>query len=174
MKGRIPYPGGNIERLVRAYQQYRASGGKLSLVVAGKEIAEYLRDRGFGDSALAGIQFIGFVPNDSMHNAYQLASCFVLATLCESFGLPILEAMSCGCPAIVPSTCAAPEVGGDAVRLIDPRDEQSITQALLAVGSSSELRAQMRQLGLQRAQQFTWNETARQTIAAVKRAAQPV
>jgi glycosyltransferase involved in cell wall biosynthesis len=174
MKGRIAYPGGNNERLVRAYQQYRARGGKRSLIVAGKEIAEYLRDRGFGDSALEGIQFIGFVPNDSMHNAYQLASCFVLATLCESFGLPILEAMSCGCPAIVPSTCAAPEVGGDAVRLIDPRDEQSITQALLTVGSSPELRTQMRQLGLQRAQQFTWNETARQTIAAVKRAAQPV
>jgi glycosyltransferase involved in cell wall biosynthesis len=118
------------------------------------------------------VHFIGFVPNERMHLAYQLANCFVLATLCESFGLPILEAMSSGCPVIVSRTCAAPEVGGDAVRLIDPRDRESITQALLEVSASPEVRALMRQRGLERAQQFTWDETARQTIAAVKLAAE--
>jgi glycosyltransferase involved in cell wall biosynthesis len=160
-----PYPGGNNERLVRAYQRYRQQGGHLPLVVAGHRIDAYLRNRGFTDASLAGVQFIDFVPNVQMHLAYQLAECFVLATLCESFGLPILEAMSCGCPAIVPSTCASPEVAGGAARLIDPYDEADITQAMNEVCGSAGLRLHMRQRGLLRARAFTWEETARRTLA---------
>jgi alpha-1,3-rhamnosyl/mannosyltransferase len=55
----------------------------------------------------------------------------VLATLCESFGIPIVESFACGCPAIVPSTCAGPEIAGGAARLIDPLNEEDIAQALL-------------------------------------------
>jgi glycosyltransferase involved in cell wall biosynthesis len=117
---------------------------------------------------LRGVHFIGFVPNERMHLAYQLASCFVLATLCESFGLPILESMSSGCPAIVPGTCASPEIAGSAARLIGPYDERDITQALLEVAGSQERRSQMRTRGLERARAFTWDETARRTTAAIK------
>jgi glycosyltransferase involved in cell wall biosynthesis len=99
-----PYPGGNNERLLRGYQRYRRAGGKLPLVVIGKRIDEYLRARGFTDEDLADVHFLGFVPNSRIHLAYQLAECFVLATLCESFGIPIVESFACGCPAIVPST----------------------------------------------------------------------
>jgi len=123
-----------------------------------------LRARGFFDADLAGVRFLGFVPNPRMHLLYQLAHCFVLATLCESFGLPILEALATGCPAIVPSTCASPEVAGNAARLIDPRDEADIARALAEVAGSDPLREQMRQRGLQRAQRFSWRETARRTL----------
>jgi len=164
----MPYPGGNNERLVRAYQQYRRQGGTLPMVVAGHRIEEYLRKRGLGDADLDAVKFIGFVPNQRMHLAYQLANCFVLATLCESFGLPILESMSSGCPAIVPNTCASPEIAGSAARLIDPYDERDITQALLEVAGSQERRSQMRERGLERAGAFTWDETARRTTAAIR------
>jgi glycosyltransferase involved in cell wall biosynthesis len=164
----LPYSGGNNARLMRAYQQYRRQGGTLPMVVAGTRIEEYLRKRGFGDAELSGVQFIGFVPNDLMHMAYQLATCFVLATLCESFGLPILESMSSGCPAIVPNTCASPEIAGAAARPIDPYDETDITRALLEVAGSEERRLQMRARGLERARAFSWDETARRTIAAIK------
>jgi glycosyltransferase involved in cell wall biosynthesis len=163
-----PYPGGNNERLVHAYQLYRAGGGALPLVVAGHQIEPYLRGKGFRDADLEGVRFVGFIPNEEMHLAYQLAQFFVVAKLCESFGLPILEALACGCPAIVPNTCASPEVAGGAARLIDPYDEQDIAEALLEVGGSEPLRREMRERGLDRAGAFTWPQTAQRTLAVLR------
>lgn len=163
------YPGGNSERLIRAYRRYRQQGGALPLVVAGDRIEQYLRRRGFGDADLEGVRFLGFVPNEEMHLAYQAASFFVLTKLCDSFGLPILEALATGCPAIVPKTCAAPEVAGSAARLVDPYDVSDIARAILEVDASMELRGELRQLGLARAQAFTWTQTARRTLAALNR-----
>ena len=163
----LPYPGGNNERLIRAYRRYRQQGGRLPLVVAGRHIERYLRAQGCGDADLEDILFIGFVPNAQMHLAYQAATFFVLTKLCDSFGLPILEALASGCPAIVPKTCAGPEVAGAAARLIDPYDEEDIGCALLELDGSAERRAQLRRLGLARAQGFTWRETARRTLAVL-------
>jgi glycosyltransferase involved in cell wall biosynthesis len=162
-----PYPGGNNERLLRAYRLYRARGGALPLVVAGHQIEQYLRTKGFADADFEDVHFVGFVPNEEMHLAYQLAEFFVLAKLCESFGLPILEALACGCPAIVPSTCASPEVAGGAARLIDPYDVEDIAEALLEVAASAPLRQEMRQRGLDRAGAFTWPKTAQRTLAVL-------
>jgi glycosyltransferase involved in cell wall biosynthesis len=158
------YPGGNNERLLRGYRRYRRDGGTLPLVVIGFRIEEYLRSHGFADADLADVRFLGFVPNTEMHMAYQAAECFVLATMCESFGIPILEALATGCPAIVPNTCASPEVAAGAARLINPYAEEDIAQALLEVAGSPALRAQMRERGLQRARELTWRETARLTL----------
>jgi glycosyltransferase involved in cell wall biosynthesis len=160
-----PYPGGNNERLVRAYRRYRDAGGDLPLVVVGSRVDEYLRARGFSESDLEGVRFLGFVPNVRLHLAYQSAECFVLATLCESFGIPIVEAQACGCPSIVPNTCAGPEIAGGAARLIDPRNEEDIARALAEVTGSEPLRRRLRELGLKRVQTLTWKETARRTLA---------
>jgi glycosyltransferase involved in cell wall biosynthesis len=91
------YPGGNNERLVSGFRLYREHGGKLPLVVIGRDIEKYLRSHGFDDSALKDVHFTGFVPNVEIFNAYNLAEFFVLATLYESFPLPLIEAMACGC-----------------------------------------------------------------------------
>ena len=161
----IAYPGGNDETLLRAYRRYRERGGELPLVVVGFRIKEYLRERGFSDQELAEVHFLGLVANTEIHLAYQSAECFVLASLCESFGIKILEALATGCPAILPSTCASPEIAGGAARLINPHDEEEIAQALAEVTGSEELRRTMREKGLQRAQALTWRETARRTLA---------
>ena len=164
--GRMPeYPGGNNERLVQGYRRYRAQGGRLPLVVAGNRIEPYLRARGFGDAELEGVHFIGFVPHDRIHLAYQLAELFILATLNESFGFPLVESMACGCPAIVPSTGACAEIGGAAVRLIDPYDTDDIAGRLLELDRSPELRAELRRAGIERARRFTWRETAKRTLS---------
>lgn len=163
--GRQPaYPGGNNERLLRAYRLYRGRGGTLPLVVAGARIEPYLRDRGFGDADLEGVHFVGFVPHDDMPQLYQLAEYFVIATLNESFCFPLVEAMACGCPAIVPTTGACPEIGGDAVRLIDPYDELDMAGKLLEVEREPLLRETMRLAGLTRARRYSWRETARRTL----------
>jgi glycosyltransferase involved in cell wall biosynthesis len=165
---RLPeYPGGNNERLLRAYRQYRRRArDPLPLVVAGKRVREYLLAHGFAAADLEGVHFMGFVPNERLHAAYQLAECFVLATLCESFGLPILEALATGCPAIVPNTCAGPEVAGSAARLIDPYSEEDLTRALLEVTGSQALRQQMRAAGIERARRFGWPQAARRVLEA--------
>jgi glycosyltransferase involved in cell wall biosynthesis len=159
------YPGGNNERLIRAYRRYRREGGDLPLAIAGNRVEEYLRARAFSDADLEDVLFLGFVPNQRLHLAYQLAECFVLATLCESFGIPIVEAFACGCPAIVPNTCSAPEIAGGAAFLIDPRDEADIASAFAEVTRSQPLRRRLRELGVHRARTLTWKETARRTLA---------
>ncbi|MDB6015420.1 MAG: hypothetical protein JWL65_7670 [Gammaproteobacteria bacterium] len=164
-RGLPDYPGGNNERLLRAYRCYRReSPDPLPLLVAGRDVERYLRARGFTSVDLDGVRFLGFVPNDQLHAAYQLADCFVLATLYESFGLPILEALATGCPAIVPETGAGPEVAGAAARLIDPYDESDIARALLEVTASAALRERMRQEGVARARDFTWQRTAARVL----------
>ncbi len=164
-RGFPDYPGGNNERLLRAYRRYRQlAPHPLPLVVAGRQVERYLRSKGFTDTDLEGVHFLGFVPNEQLATAYQLADCFVLATLFESFGLPILEAMASGCPAIVPATGAAPEVAGSAARLIDPRDEADITAALLEVTGSEELRQRMAQAGIARARRFSWQQAAERIL----------
>jgi glycosyltransferase involved in cell wall biosynthesis len=160
----VEYPGGNNETLVRAYQLYRAAGGKLYLVVAGRGIDQYLRAHGFGDRELEGVHFTGFIPNAEIVKAYHLAQFFVLATLYESFCLPLIEAMACGCPAVVPNTGGCPELAQGAARLIDPRDVQGIADGMLALERSPELRARMRAAGLERVKMFSWDQTAQKTL----------
>src|SRR5690606_20770756 len=145
---RPDYPGGNNERLLRAYRRYRERGVTLPRVVAGREIEQYLRRRSFDAAALAGAHFTGFIPHARIHMAYPLAECFVLATLNESFAFPLVEALACGCPAIVPATGACPEIGGDAVRLVDPFDEEEMAAALAELASSPERREALRDAGL--------------------------
>jgi glycosyltransferase involved in cell wall biosynthesis len=164
-RGLPDYPGGNIERLLRAYRLYRQRTTQpLPLVVAGRDVERYLRARGFSADKLQGVHFLGFVPNERLAAIYQLADCFVLATLFESFGLPILEALATGCPAIVPATGAAPEVAGSAARLIDPYDEGGIAAALLEVTGSPELRARMARAGILRARNFSWRQAAERIL----------
>src|SRR5690606_2093275 len=164
--GRMPeYPGGNNERLIQGYRLYREQGGRLPLVVAGKRIEAYLRGRGLSDRELEGVVFTGFVPHERIHLLYQLAEFFVLATLNESFGFPVVEAMACGCPVIAPSTGACHEIGGPAIRLIDPFDPQSIAAAVLELDRSPECRAAMTRAGVDAVSRFSWKETARRTLA---------
>lgn len=172
--GKMPeYPGGNNERLLQGYRQYRARGGQLPLVVVGTRMEEYLRARGFRDEDLEGVVFTGFIPHERMHCVYQLADFFVLATLNESFCFPLVEAMACGCPVIAPSTGACHEIGGSAIRLIDPYDPQSIAARLAELDGSEETRDALRRAGLERVRQFSWQETARRTLAVFDALAPP-
>jgi glycosyltransferase involved in cell wall biosynthesis len=160
----VEYPGGNNESLIRAYRRYRDAGGKLDLVVAGRDIDRYLRTHGFTDRDLEGIRFTGFIPNTEIVMAYNLAEFLVLATLYESFCLPLIEAMASGCPAIVPNTGGCPEVAQGAARLINPLDIPSIAEAMLALDRSPDLRARMRAVGLGRVKMFSWDRTAQKTL----------
>jgi glycosyltransferase involved in cell wall biosynthesis len=167
LAGLPEYPGGNNQRLLAGYRNYRAAGGVLPLVVVGREIERYLRAHGLDDQALEGVHFIGFIPNAEMVYAYNLAEFFVVATLYESFCLPLIEALASGCPAIAPITGACQEVAEGAARYLDPLDPDSIGSAMSAVAGSAELRQQMRAAGIERAKEFSWQKTAQRTLAVL-------
>src|SRR5690606_36121461 len=91
----------------------------------------------------------------------------------ESFGFPVVEAMACGCPVIAPSTGACHEVGGDAVRLIDPFDPDAICARLLELDRSPGLRAALRRAGLEQVRRYSWKATAERTLAVFDALAPP-
>ena len=84
----------------------------------------------------------------------------------EGFGIPPLEAMACGCPVVASRAAAIPEVVGDAAVLVDPHSVDDMAAGLYAVLTDQRLRAKLRARGLQRVKLFTWERTARETLAA--------
>jgi len=102
---------------------------------------------------------------------YQAADVFLFPSLYEGFGLPVLEAMASGTPVICANASSLPEVAGDAALLIDPRDPQALAEAIRAVLTDPSLKSTLIQRGLARSREFTWERTARQTLAVYERVA---
>jgi glycosyltransferase involved in cell wall biosynthesis len=105
-----------------------------------------------------GVESLGAVPAEHLASLYRRAACLVYPSLYEGFGLPVLEAMACGCPVAASNAGAIPEVAGDAAVLFDPTDGEAMAAAIL---EADERREELRQLGLARAARYTWEDNAR-------------
>jgi glycosyltransferase involved in cell wall biosynthesis len=105
----------------------------------------------------------------TLDGLYRAATCFVLPSLAEGFGLPVLEAMLRGTPVSCSRTSALPEVAGDAAFYFDPEDTNEIAAALELLLDNEQLRAYLRKAGLERARRFSWEATAEGTIATYER-----
>lgn len=136
------------------------------LVVTGSPTAEF---RSLAEEAhangMARVNFVGYVTEETLVALYNRARAFVFPSRYEGFGLPVLEAMACGCPVICANTTSLPEVAGDAALLIDPDDRDALADALAAVLHDRDLAARLTAAGIARARQFTWEETATRTLA---------
>ncbi len=113
----------------------------------------------------------GYVSEDTLACLFSGAVAFVYPSLYEGFGLPVLEAMACGCPVICSNAASLPEVAGDAALLIDPKSAESLAHSLDEICSDSELRDSLRTRGFARAAQFSWRETARRTLEVFQKTA---
>ena len=121
-------------------------------------------------AALGGrVKFTGLVDDAQLKRYVAWADALVLPSFYEGFGLPPLEAMACGCPAIVSDRASLPEVCGDAVLYCDPNDVEDIAARMLEVAASEATRAGLREKGLRRARQFTWDKCARETLVVIER-----
>jgi len=169
-------PRKNLPRLIGAYANLRSlrPEAKLpQLVLVGKKAwlyQETLRvaaEHGLMDD----IKFTGYVPEADLPTLYSGAVCSVYPSFFEGFGLPVLEAMQCGTPVIAGNRTSIPEVVGDAGLLVDPFDQNALALALARVIDDSDLAAELRVKGLERAKQFSWHETARLTLKAYEQAA---
>jgi glycosyltransferase involved in cell wall biosynthesis len=110
------------------------------------------------------ILLTGPVPDSDLPYLYNGARMFLFPSLYEGFGLPPLEAMACGTPVVTSNASSLPEVVGDAAVLVDPYDVDAIAEAMRRILSDPTLAEDLRQRGLQRARQFTWEQTALQTL----------
>jgi len=111
------------------------------------------------------IERLGFVAQSDLSLLYSAADALVFPSFYEGFGLPVLEAMTCGCPVITANNSSLPEVAGDAAEYCDANDVDSIANAMRRVLSDSALRDQMVQRGFVQAAKFSWRKAAEQTAA---------
>ncbi|MEA3407295.1 MAG: glycosyltransferase family 1 protein [Chloroflexota bacterium] len=112
----------------------------------------------------------GFVPEEDLPAIYGGALLTVQPSLYEGFGLPVLEAMACGCPVCASDASSLPEVGADAARYFDPLNTEEMTHCISQILRDPDLRQEMADKGLARARDFSWESTARQTLAVYQRA----
>jgi glycosyltransferase involved in cell wall biosynthesis len=116
------------------------------------------------------VRFPGWLSDAELEGLYELADVFVLPSLEEGFGLPILEAMQRGVPVACSNVSSLPEVAGDAAVLFDPLDVDDIRGAITRVVTDLGVTATLVERGCQRCANFTWESTARATIASYRRA----
>ena len=152
-------PRKNLARLLQAWQASRDALRDWTLVLAGP--------RGWGPDlpATEGVRPIGWVGDETLPGLLAGADLFCYPSLYEGYGLPPLEAMAAGTPALVGRYPAAPEVLGDAALIVDPTDVAAIAGGLVSLATDEALRARLRVKGRARATESTWVRTARLTVA---------
>ncbi|HID89588.1 MAG TPA: glycosyltransferase family 1 protein, partial [Anaerolineae bacterium] len=166
-------PHKNLVRLVEAWAlvtkrgtRDTEHGSRTTLVIAGAWDPRYPESRERAESlGLGNIRWLGPVPESDLPALYTGATVFVFPSLYEGFGLPVLEAMACGAPVICSNVSSLPEVAGDAAVTFTPTDPGAIADALDRVLNDAGLCADLRDRGLRRARLFSWDQSARRTLA---------
>ena len=164
----------NLTRLLYAYNKLIKThqGIKHQLVLCGMRAWEYssftktVKELVLEDKVI----FKGYVPDDVLKSIYANASLFVFPSLTEGFGFPILEAMSCGIPVVTSNCGAMAEVAGNAALLVDPYSVGEIAETMHKVLTDETLRATLIKKGLERAKEFSWERTARETLSVYEKA----
>ncbi len=158
-------PRKNLSTLLAALAAWRDMPDDFLLVIVGErgwadgDPARLAADLGLS----ARIRFAGRVTDAELDSLYQGARVFVFPSLCEGFGLPVLEAMQRGAPVICSNAGALPEVAGEAALFHDPLDADALAGLLRRVWRDDALRARLTRLGLARARQFSWQQAAQAT-----------
>lgn len=153
-------PRKNLNRLLDAFKAILIDQPQLKLVFIGKKgwlydsFFEHIKELGLEDCVV----FPGYVDEADLPVFYQLAEVFVFPSLYEGFGLPPLEAMSCGVPVVCSNSSSLPEVVGDAGLLVDPTDTAALAEAVRSVLDDADLRADLQQRSLRQAAKFSWEK----------------
>lgn len=141
----------------------------LVIVGANKDDSNLLRELSVNLNITSNVIFTGFVQEELLPVFYNSCSVFVYPSIYEGFGLPPLEAMSCGAPVITSDISSIPEVVGNGGILIDPFDMKSIMYSLEALLNDESIRKELSDKALKRASQFSWKKTSEQTIEIYKK-----
>lgn len=161
-------PRKNLERLIEAFCIYKGEepNSELKLVLAGGKgwlyegIFARVQELHLGQDVV----FTGYVDGEDLPFLYNMAIAFIYPSLYEGFGLPPLEAMSCGTPVISSNTSSIPEVVGEAGILVDPYQVNDLAAAIYKVAGSVSLQNELSRKGLERARLFSWKKCAEETL----------
>lgn len=166
-------PRKNITALIRAFSQLSKEHPELHLVITGKrgwlfdQIFKEARDLYLDNKII----FTGYVSDEELVYLYQKAFCFVLPSYYEGFGIPVLEAMSFGCPVIASFSSSLPEVGGEAALYFDPADYKDLADKVKLLYDDKSLAKELIRKGRERIKQFSWNTCAKETLEILKNVA---
>lgn len=175
--GKALTPRKNVAVALDAYGRMRqraAHSGATAppLVVVGLGIAERMTPELLGEHTdPAAVHTPGFVDLADMPAVYTLAQALIFPSRYESFGIPIVEAMACGCAVVTSSVAACPEIAGDAALLVDPDDKEGLAMAMERVSFDGALTEDLRRRGLRRAAAFSWKLSALKLLAELEGAA---
>ena len=158
------FVGGTEKRknLASVLEAFRSIDG-FELRVVGKNTASPVHD---ARSEQPGVRWLGFVSDEELRDLYRHATALVFPSRYEGFGLPILEAMARRTPVIAANASSIPEVAGDAAILVDPDDVEGLRDAMSRVAFDPALRDALTGRGIEVLSRFSWEETARLTVAA--------
>lgn len=158
-------PHKNIPRLIQAFREIKKNYPKLLLILSGpdhyfwqevKKEVEKLPTK--------GVIFTGFVTDRELVTLYKNAQAFVMPSLEEGFGIPLLEAMACGCPVVSSNAGSLSEVGGDAAIYFNPQNVGEMAKKVSQAVDNENLRKKLIEKGLKRVKEFSWLKMAEQTL----------
>jgi glycosyltransferase involved in cell wall biosynthesis len=159
-------PRKNLLRLVEALKIVHLHGQQIALVLVGPpgEDSNRLLVQAEKLGLAPWLIMTGYLPDEEVRSIYRLATVFVFPSLCEGFGLPLIEAMASGVPVAASFSSAIPEVCQDAALYFRPKDPESMAEKILFLLKSSQAREELVAKGKKRAQDFSWEKTAAETL----------
>ncbi len=150
-------PRKNLGRLLQAWEKL-TDFPEVALVIAGSKTTIFRAVQ--TPECSKRVRYLGYVPDEDLPGLYSGAAFFAMPSLFEGFGLTVLEAMACGTPVLTSNAGALPEVTGEAAVLVDPFDVEQMTSAMRTLLLDEGLRLSLRGKGMERACQFSWEESA--------------
>ncbi|HXY53893.1 MAG TPA: glycosyltransferase family 1 protein [Nitrospirota bacterium] len=157
-----------LAALNRMTERYQFDGQLVLTGIAKKSYSDIIGEikrLGLGDK----VKVLGYLPYEELPYLYNLARALVFPSLFEGFGIPLVEAMACGCPIACSNTTSIPEVVGDAGVFFDPTSPEDMADKIWQLWKDDERLKEMRKRGLERAKLFSWDETARKTIETYRK-----
>lgn len=158
-------PRKNLVRIIKAFDKIKNNVAH-KLIIIGKR--GWLYDEIFETVRILNLQnrvvFTNYVSEQDLPLFYNAADALIFTSLHEGFGIPILEAMACGCPVITSNKSSMPEVAGDAAVLVDPIDIDEIADAMMKIVEDEELRKKLVNKGFERAKLFSWENSAKKLL----------
>lgn len=155
-------PHKNISGLINSFVEIKKEFKDFKLIIISKGFS--LKELSIDNKIKNDIIILDRVFDDELVYYYNCAYMFVLPSYYEGFGLPVIEAMACGCPVVSSNVSSLPEVGGDAVLFINPYNSSSITEGIRKIINDDNLRNQLIKKGIYRARLFSWENTARKYL----------
>ena len=162
-------PRKNLSVLIDAFNKFLEQNKNFKLVIVGKkgwlyeDIFKKVKTLKLEDKVI----FTDHITDEELVWYYQNAFCFVLPSLYEGFGIPILEAMSNNCPTIISMNSSLPEVGGEASLYFDPKNSEDLLEKIVTLQKNKELRKELITKGKKRVKDFSWDKCGSETLSVI-------